>query len=59
VDKDHVRIIDEVQRQNSAGLRAAIHQHLRNSCDAVIASLARVDRQKNTTPSGGRKRARG
>lgn len=59
VDKDHLRIIDEVQRQNAAGLRAAIHQHLRNSCNAVIASLGRAEKQKKVAILAGRKPVRG
>jgi len=59
VDKDHLRIIDEVQKQNAAGLRAAIHQHLRNSCNAVIASLGRAEQQKKVAILAGRKPVRG
>jgi len=58
-NQDHLRIVKAVERQDSARLRAAIRQHLRKSCDAVITALRRAEAQQTLAESDGHKRARG
>lgn len=58
-NQDHLRIVNALERRDSAGLRAAIQQHLRRSCDAVVASLGRVDFRARAAQLDGLKRARG
>lgn len=58
-NQDHSRIVRAVERHDSAGLRAAIQQHLRKSCYAVIASLERANLQAMSMELNGHKRARG